>query len=104
MSHIHNSQVIPLTGAIDNNMLQNYLNLIQGENKESEFGVCQFAHGITAVVSAYAGGVYSPTQNRIYLVPHGQSNQTNWHYIDCATGTVTAVSYTHLTLPTKRIV
>jgi len=44
-------------------------------------------------VSAYIGGVYSPTQNRIYLVPSIQSNQTNWHYIDCDTGVV--VAYAH---------
>jgi 3-hydroxy-3-methylglutaryl CoA synthase len=37
--------------------------------------------------------VYSPTQNRIYLAPYGQGNQTNWHYIDCSTGSV--IAYAH---------
>ena len=38
--------------------------------------------GITAVNYAYSGGVYSPTQNRIYLVPFGQATQDTWHYLD----------------------
>ena len=42
---------------------------------------------------AYSGGVFSPTQNRIYLVPHGQAGQETWHYINCATGLV--VGYEH---------
>jgi hypothetical protein len=45
------------------------------------------------VNGAYVGGVYSPTQNRIYLVPHGQADETNWDYIDCATGVVTAYAH-----------
>ena len=49
-----------------------------------------YASGVTVVANGYRGGVYSPLQNRIYLVPFSQSNQTNWHYIDCATGTVVA--------------
>ena len=55
--------------------------------------VVAYAHGVTAVSGAYAGGVYSPTQNRIYLVPSTQAAQTNWHYIDCNTGSV--VAYAH---------
>lgn len=42
---------------------------------------------------AYAGAVYSPYQNRIYLVPHGQATSCHWHYIDCSSGEV--VSYEH---------
>jgi hypothetical protein len=40
-----------------------------------------YAHGVAAEYGTYYGGVYSPTQNRIYLVPFGQANETNWHYI-----------------------
>ena len=40
-----------------------------------------YIHNVTMVQSAYHGGVYSPTQNRIYLVPAGQAPQTQWHYI-----------------------
>lgn len=46
-----------------------------------------------AASGLYNGGVYSPTQNRIYFVPHKQAAMTTWHYVDCATGTL--VSYTH---------
>ena len=55
-----------------------------------------YAHGLGAdipVDMAYIGGVYSPNQNRIYLVPYTQGNQAKWHYIDCSDGTV--VAYTH---------
>ena len=38
----------------------------------------------------YAGGVYSPTQNRIYCVPHGQADESNWHYITGSTWTAYA--------------
>ena len=63
-----------------------YINCANGE-------VVAYAHGATAVANAYNGGVYSPTQNRIYLVPYAQANQTNWHYINCANGEV--VAYAH---------
>ena len=52
--------------------------------------VVAYTTGVTAVNGAYTGAVYSPTQNRIYLMPTGQSNQTSWHYIDCNTGSVVA--------------
>src|SRR3972149_1765614 len=55
--------------------------------------VVAYTHGATAVVNCSICGVFSPGQNRIYLVPFGQANQANWHYIDCATGAV--VAYTH---------
>jgi len=39
--------------------------------------------------SQYAGGVYSPTQNRIYFIPYAEkASDGGWHYIDCATGTL----------------
>jgi hypothetical protein len=38
--------------------------------------------GVTAINGAYVGGVYSPTQDRVYLVPYGQGDQTVWHYIN----------------------
>ena len=44
--------------------------------------------GAGAVGSAYVGGVYSPTQNRIYFVPFNQATNSIWHFIDCSTGTV----------------
>ncbi len=58
--------------------------------------VVAYAHGLGGdipVDSAYIGGIYSPNQNRIYLVPYNQSNQAKWHYIDCSDGSI--VAYTH---------
>ena len=59
--------------------------------------IVPYANGVSAqcVTTAYVGGVYSPTQNRIYFVPRNQSTptQTFWHYVDCNTGTIG--SYTH---------
>ena len=59
----------------------------------TESYVIAYTHGATAVQFGYNGGVYSPIQNRIYLMPSAQSNQTNWHYINCDTGAV--VAYAH---------
>jgi hypothetical protein len=39
----------------------------------------------------YYGGVYSPSEERIYLVPYGSADNANWIYIDCST--LTAVTY-----------
>lgn len=57
--------------------------------------VVAYAHGqvIAAAAAGYVGGVYSPTQNRIYFIPYGVSDEAQWHYINCATGAVAA--YTH---------
>lgn len=65
--------------------------------------VMTYSHvGISVVGSGYAGGVYSPKQDRIYFAPAGQGNQSKWHYIDCNDGTVheyihgaTCVSYAY---------
>lgn len=45
----------------------------------------------TDMLAYYQGGVFDPTNNRIYLTPY--STLTKWHYIDCDNNTV--VSYTH---------
>lgn len=70
-----------------------YLNYLTTTYSEPDIHVLSFNAGITFVSGAYEGGVYSPYQNRIYFVPRGQSNQTDWHYVDCNTGTLAA--YTH---------
>jgi hypothetical protein len=55
--------------------------------------VVSYAHGQTGIVNqAYLGGVLAPN-GRIYMIPFGQSNQTNWHYIDTNTGTVSAYAH-----------
>ena len=42
----------------------------------------------------YNGGVYSPMQNRIYLVPYDQGDQMTWHYIDCVSNQ--AIGFQHI--------
>ena len=74
--------------------LDDYLTAIHDKNENiTEFGVGTYTHGVTAVNYAYSGGVYSPTQNRIYLVPSGQADETNWHYIDCSDGSVNVYAH-----------
>jgi hypothetical protein len=54
---------------------------------------------------AYRGGVFSPTNNRIYLVPSYQADEAgkNWHYIDCDSGgTVVEYIHTLATLPVDK--
>ena len=73
------------------NYMQSLVN--QGSNLS---GVSNYIHGATVASSlAYAGGIYSPTQNRIYFVPFAQAAPANvsWHYIDCNTGNI--VAYTN---------
>lgn len=57
----------------------------------------EYVHTFTdlPVADGYWGGVLSPSQQRIYLVPRMQFKATTkiWHYIDCATGA--AVEYNH---------
>jgi hypothetical protein len=55
--------------------------------------VVAYAHGATAVASAYIGGVFDPVNNRIYFVPSAQADQANWHYVNLTTGAV--VAYAH---------
>jgi hypothetical protein len=43
--------------------------------------------------ASFAGGSYSPKQNKIYLAPFSGSELSTWYGIDCATGTV--FSYTN---------
>ena len=60
--------------------------------------VVAYEHGLrlgnssTSSISyeAYHGGVYSPSQRRIYLVPYRQARYAEWHYIDCESGRVVA--------------
>ena len=73
--------------------ITSYLSPIQASSSTNRHSLGVLTHGVTAVTSGYIGGCYSPSQNRIYLVPFAQANQANWHYIDCATGGV--VAYAH---------
>jgi hypothetical protein len=80
--------------AYDHKQVVEYLTNKHAQNKNIGFGVCQYTHGATVASYGYLGGVYSPTQNRIYLIPCStQSSASTWHYIDCVTGLV--VPYTH---------
>ena len=87
--------VIPTpTYSSANYSIERYTNLInQAMNNGSNLsGVNAYTHGATVTIGGYGGGVYSPTQNRIYMVPRGQGSPGNvsWHYIDCNTGNVVA--------------
>lgn len=61
-------------------------------------GVCS-VYSISAnytagdVTTGYSGGVYSPTQHRIYLVPSNQVTKSQYHYINCTTGEFTAYNH-----------
>lgn len=79
------------------NQLFNYVWSLSQKNKSAENYLLAYENNATVSANAYAGGVYSPTQNRIYLIPFGQSNQTQWHYIDCNVDNPNdaIVSYTH---------
>ena len=59
--------------------------------------VVGYAHGqggsTAAANRAFAGGVYSPEQNRIYFAPYGQADRPWWHGVDCATGAVFAYAH-----------
>lgn len=51
-----------------------------------------YTHGATVVNIGYLGMTYHPNTDRIYFVPYGQANQTNWHYVD-SDGYVTAYAH-----------
>jgi hypothetical protein len=63
--------------------------------------VKSYSHGVGALVNnGYWGGVYSPTDERIYMAPYDIATQTTWHYIDCSnasqtSGTAVVTPYTH---------
>ena len=44
--------------------------------------ISTFLHGLQILNNAYAGGVYSPTEDKIYFVPYAQN--TKFCYIDCS--------------------
>ena len=54
--------------------------------------VIPYEHGAGSI-STYWGMVYSPNQDRIYLVPYNQAILSTWHYVDCTTGSI--VGYQH---------
>lgn len=90
MSHRTYPVIPALAGAIDTRALQDFLSPLHAQNRYAGFGVCQYDHGLSPLLPAYAycGGVYSPTQQRVYLVPYSIASQSTWHYIDCITGSV----------------
>ena len=58
--------------------------------------VCAYEHGASDTLvksSAYHGAIYSPEQDRIYLMPFFQATRPVWHYIDCRSERV--VAYRH---------
>ena len=56
--------------------------------------VYSYAHGLGGIVAnAYYGASYCDTLRRVYFVPYDQAAQANWHYVDCATGNLTAYAH-----------
>ncbi len=89
-----NSPAPALTGAAARTVsIADYLSSIHAVNANVISKVGAYVHGATADSAAYTGGVYCPTQNRIYLMPYAQANQANWHYIDCSDGSVNAYAH-----------
>ena len=72
--------------------LVNYFKNLSISNSGLEVFVQSYSNTSGSLSAGYIGGVYSPTQNRIYLVPYGQATSTTWHYIDCNIGSL--VGYT----------
>lgn len=75
-----------LTGAVDTDALTSHMTLLRDGNAHPETQIGSILHGFSLGNSAYAGGVYSPHQNRIYMAPDAQSSNATWHYYDCDTG------------------
>ena len=48
---------------------------------------------IDIAANGYQGGVYSPHQDRIYLIPHAQATYRYWHLIDCESGRLMAYEH-----------
>jgi hypothetical protein len=57
-----------------------YLNTIRYNTNEQT--VVSYNTGLNLAANAYYGSIYQPLNNRIYLIPYGQSDETDWHYID----------------------
>ena len=75
-----------LTGALDYTNFSKHLSKYQDINVNCGSAIIPFKSNVNMVQDNYSNGVYSPTQNRIYLMPHMQAFESYWHYIDCDTG------------------
>ena len=51
------------------------------------------SNATSAIADAYCGNIYSPTQDRIYLIPYNQSTVATWHYHRTGDGAI--LPYTH---------
>ena len=65
-----------------------YVDCLDGAYKATTLSYTQLASS-----GAYEGVVYSPVQDRIYMVPAQQAVLPVWHYIDCKSGAM--VEYAH---------
>jgi hypothetical protein len=71
--------------------LKEILQYLKPLQKETSFSPFAYAHLSSDFNSSdrYIGGIYSPSQNRIYLSPYGtRASKDHWHYIDCYTGKI----------------
>jgi hypothetical protein len=87
---------VPYWQAVEAGKNWNYVDCDSGN-------VLEYIHTLTTlpVSGAYIGGVYSPTNNRIYFVPYWQADEAgkNWHYVDCDSGNIIEYIHTLTTLP-----
>jgi hypothetical protein len=72
-----------------------YIDLSLAQTTTSGIVVSYANHRHDVVDGAYIGGTYDSVHNRIYLTPAKQYFEDNWHYIDCALGTVVAYAAAH---------
>jgi hypothetical protein len=87
MTHLFNPEIASLRGDdFNQQQLLSYLRPIHAKNRKLGFGVCEYAPGVSLASLAFEGSVYSPMQNRIYLMTSLTS--VGWYYVDCGTGNV----------------
>ncbi|RNA04823.1 hypothetical protein BpHYR1_008865 [Brachionus plicatilis] len=83
-------------------MDKNYLNLLIAfiwlnySYSIKNFIINEYGGNLTVETSAYIGGAYCPSLNRVYFSPYQQAKVGIYHYIDCSTDQVE--TYGNITL------
>jgi hypothetical protein len=78
--------------AVDVDSLNQYLAAKRDPAAENSFVQTYYHNASIASIYSASGGVYSPTENRIYFVPAYQAVEASWLYIDCDTGSLEELS------------
>lgn len=69
--------------------LQKYIDNVGFANNPN-FNSVAVSYTGTIAANAYRGSIFDPINKRIYFVPYGQYQYSNWHYYDCTANTVVA--------------